>query len=163
MITKETCRQLFNKIILDNGSTVDNDMFVKDADTIFNWFYTLMKSAVDIEVRRREEALLECHRLKQADEQRLLALIRTDRNKKIEFMYGLEESARRPDVFREPYIRALMDVLFKYKDLHPEIKPSDLEGYMKKLNTNTDPIIFNDNKQPSPTESYVDKFPTEYE
>lgn len=158
MIEKETARKLFNQLPLSDNDRVDESMFNPDAEIIFDFFYTLMDEEVKKEVRRREEALLECHRLKAANEEKLLAILRMDRNKKIEFMYGLDKSVRRPDVFREPYIRALMDVLFKYKDLHPEIKQSDLEAYKKqqknkasdleayrkKLNTNTDPITFED-------------------
>lgn len=65
MISKETCRKLYNEFITVNGEKITSK-----ENVIFDFFYTLMDEQVKKEVRRREEALLECHRLKAANEER---------------------------------------------------------------------------------------------
>ena len=129
MIAKETYRRLFDDLILDNEARIGNEMYIKDADMIFNWFYNQIKEQVQIETRSKEAALLQCHRLKDQNESALLEIIRNDRYKKLDFIYKLTETLNRPDVFGETYLKALRDVLFMFKDDHPEIKHSDLLEY----------------------------------
>lgn len=132
MISKKVLTKLFTEFLLENNL---GHLKAEDAINILNWFYDIYETDMKKEVSRREDALLMCHRIRFDNEEKLLGLLKKERDKKLEFIRGLMKTIERPYVFNSDYIKTLNDVLLIYRDHHPEIKQSDIEQYKPVVET----------------------------